>query len=89
MKGRGKYKIALVNISVFFALVFGGIFYATHHLEETIAGISKLFLGDPIRIEKISIQKDKINLTGISMDLEGDFPFLVTLYCFRFAKLKW
>lgn len=26
MKGRGKYKIALVNISVFFALVFGGIF---------------------------------------------------------------
>lgn len=72
MKGRGKYKIALVNISVFFALVFGGIFYATHHLEETIAGISKLFLGDPIRIEKISIQKDKINLTGISMDLEGE-----------------
>lgn len=72
MKGIGKYKIALMNISVFLALVLGGIFYATHHLEEAVASISRLFLGDPIRIEKIVIQKDNISLTGISMDLEGE-----------------
>lgn len=75
MKGIFKYKTTVINISVFLTLLVGAIFYAANHLEEAIASVSKLFLGDPILIEKIEIKKDKIRLEGISMDLEGE-PFL-------------
>lgn len=89
MKGIGKYKMTVVNISVFLALVIGGIFYATHHLEEAVASISQLFLGDPIQIDKIAIQKDKISLTGISMDLEGEaFLRIPSLEADRTSFLK-
>lgn len=70
-----KYKKIILSVSVFLVLLTGSILYGVTHLEKTVAVLSKIFLGDPIQIGKIDIQKDKIRLLGISMDLEGA-PFI-------------
>lgn len=70
-----QYKKIIFSLSTFVAVSVGSVLYGMNHLEKTVAVLSKAFLGDPIQIEKIDIQKDKIRFQGISMDLEGS-PFL-------------
>lgn len=70
-----KYKKIVLGISVFLVILTGSIIYGLTHLEKTVAVLSKMFLGDPIQIEKIDVQKDKIRLLGISMSLDG-VPFI-------------
>lgn len=67
-----KYKKIVLSLSIFLGVLVGTGLYAFSHLEDSIAFLSKKFLGEELKVEKVHMSKKEIRIEGISMDIEGE-----------------